>query len=109
MPPKTRPMLFDTFAVTAGYPRASSIGKVMSVPEPTTALIMPAATPAASTASACHAVTGRPYPPLRRGSPACLFLRDQSVAGAQPVQAAQRLRHARVALEPRANPGRKAQ
>src|SRR3954470_15897206 len=58
-------MLFETFAVTAGYPRASSVGNVSSVPEPTTALIMPAPTLAASTASACQGLTGRPYPAVR--------------------------------------------
>ena len=29
-------MLFETFATTGGKPNASSVGKVMRVPEPTT-------------------------------------------------------------------------
>src|SRR5580700_11913864 len=39
-------MLFDTLAVTGGKPNASSVGNVISDPEPTTALMAPAATPA---------------------------------------------------------------
>src|SRR5436190_488998 len=45
-------MLLETLAVTGSYPRAISTGKVISVPLPTTALIVPAATPAAKMASA---------------------------------------------------------
>jgi hypothetical protein len=41
-----------TFASTGGYPKASSVGKVISVPEPTTVLIVPAASPAAKMARA---------------------------------------------------------
>src|SRR5262245_50101557 len=44
-------MLFETFASTGGKPSASSVGNVISVPEPTTALIAPAAIPAASSAA----------------------------------------------------------
>ena len=50
--PGTSPTLFDTFASTGGYPKASSVGKVISVPEPTTVLIVPAASPAAKMARA---------------------------------------------------------
>src|ERR1022692_5104989 len=50
-------MLFDTLAMTAGRPNASSVGKVISDPEPTTALIPPAATAAAKIASASAAPT----------------------------------------------------
>src|ERR1700726_620366 len=44
--PGTRPIVFDTFAVTGPYPNASSTGKVIRVPLPTRVLIAPAATPA---------------------------------------------------------------
>src|SRR3954447_20130434 len=50
--PGTRPTVLETLAVTAGRPQASSVGKVTRVPDPTTALIVPAATPASRTASA---------------------------------------------------------
>src|SRR5689334_9616807 len=98
-------MLFETLAVTGGTPSASSVGKVISVPEPTTALIMPAPTPAASTASASHGLTGRPYPALGCGSPARPLLVDHGVEVGEPLQAAQRLGHPRVALEARAHAG----
>ncbi|SLI10692.1 Uncharacterised protein [Mycobacteroides abscessus subsp. abscessus] len=39
-------MVLDTFAVTGGSPKASRTGKVMRVPDPTTVLMPPAATPA---------------------------------------------------------------
>ena len=52
-------MLFDTLASTGGYPRASRVGKVMSEPEPTMTLIVPAASPAAKMARAAHGVMGR--------------------------------------------------
>src|SRR3954454_7950376 len=57
--PGTRPTLLDTLAVTGAYPRASSTGKVISVPEPTTVLIVPAASPAASTRRASGSVIRR--------------------------------------------------
>ena len=38
------------FAVTGGYPRASSTGKVIRLPEPTIVLMVPAAIPAAKIA-----------------------------------------------------------
>src|SRR6478752_9701538 len=44
--PGTRPIAFDIVAVTGGKPKATRVGKVIKVPEPTTALIMPAPTPA---------------------------------------------------------------
>src|SRR5579864_7687637 len=60
-------MLLDTLASTAGYPSATSVGKVINDPDPTTALIDPAASPAAKIRTACSAVTGdrrsdRTYP-----------------------------------------------
>jgi hypothetical protein len=39
-------MLFDTLASSGGYPNATSVGNVISEPEPTTVLIVPAAVPA---------------------------------------------------------------
>src|SRR3954451_8114385 len=54
-------MLFDTFAVTGGKPKASNVGKVISVPEPTTALMAPAATPARAMARISYQGTARPY------------------------------------------------
>src|SRR3954447_10993568 len=54
-------MLFDTLAVTGGKPNASSGGKVISVAEPTTALMAPAATPARAMARISYQGTARPY------------------------------------------------
>ena len=48
--------MFDTFAVTGAYPTASSVGNVMSEPEPTTAFMPPATAPAATMASASRTV-----------------------------------------------------
>src|SRR4029077_2253900 len=45
-PPATRPTAFDIVAVTGGSPSATKVGNVIRVPEPTTALIAPARTPA---------------------------------------------------------------
>ena len=52
--PGTSPTLLDTFASTGGYPSASSVGKVISVPEPTTVLMVPAARPTAKMTRACR-------------------------------------------------------
>src|SRR3954453_3474957 len=60
--PGTRPRELETVAVTGGRPTASSTGKVTRVPDPTTALMPPAANPAAATATICHPVM---RPPLR--------------------------------------------
>ncbi len=54
--------MFDTFAATGAYPKASNTGNVISVPLPTTVLIVPAARPAramASTSPTLTAQTGR--------------------------------------------------
>ena len=40
--PGTRPIAFDMVAVTGGNPNATSVGNVTRVPDPTTALIVPA-------------------------------------------------------------------
>src|SRR5580700_6056756 len=50
--PETRPTLLETLATTGAKPKASSVGKVISEPDPTTALTAPAATPAPRIASA---------------------------------------------------------
>src|ERR1700728_362320 len=52
MLPKTSPTLFETLATSGLYPRATSVGKVISEPEPTIALTIPASPPAAKTARA---------------------------------------------------------
>src|SRR4051812_12354431 len=92
-------MLFETFAVTGGKPKASRVGKVISVPEPTTALMAPAATPARAMATISYQGTGRPYKrwpggptsgpvlgiPGRRSAGA-LGIRRTSVSWAAPVR-----------------------
>src|SRR5689334_6890795 len=45
-PPATKPTAFDIVEVTGGYPSATSVGNVMRVPEPTSAVMAPAPTPA---------------------------------------------------------------
>src|SRR3954454_11705361 len=54
--PGARPRELEMVAVTGGSPTASSTGKVTRVPEPTTALIEPAARPARATATISHPV-----------------------------------------------------
>src|SRR5690606_23308808 len=53
-------MVLDTLATTGSTPTATSAGQVSRLPDPTTALIAPAATPAAHTASASQTVTATP-------------------------------------------------
>src|SRR3954452_14231894 len=55
--PGTSPIVFDTFATSGENPTASSTGKVISVPLPTTVLMVPAATPARTTATTSNALT----------------------------------------------------
>src|SRR5579864_8213124 len=50
--PGTSPTLLETLATTGGKPKASRVGKVISDPDPTTALMAPAPQPAARIASA---------------------------------------------------------
>src|SRR5690242_21468967 len=50
--PGTSPRALETLAVTGGRPTASRTGKVISVPDPTMVLIVPAPIPAARTATA---------------------------------------------------------
>ncbi len=57
--PGTRPIAFDMVAVTGGNPNATSVGNVTRVPEPTTALIVPAPTPARKMTTISTVVTGR--------------------------------------------------
>ena len=61
MLPGTRPTLLDTFATIGGYPNASSVGNVINEPDPTTALIPPAPTPAAKIATTSHGVKIIPF------------------------------------------------
>ena len=51
--------MLETLAVTGGTPNASRVGNVISVPDPTTVLMVPAATPASRTATISQTVTGR--------------------------------------------------
>ena len=60
--PGTRPTLLETLATTGGYPIASSTGKVMRVPDPITALMVPAPNPAAMTAMISRADKGGSSP-----------------------------------------------
>src|SRR5450759_3388282 len=73
--PGTSPTVFETFATTGEYPTARSVGNVISEPDPTTVLMVPAARPAARIAIASNGLMGgRPWSRLRRsavsGSPA---------------------------------------
>ncbi len=47
--------MLETLASTGEYPSARSVGKVISEPEPTMTLTVPAASPAAKIASAAGA------------------------------------------------------
>src|SRR4029079_15963463 len=52
-------MVLETFAVTGGTPNASRVGNVISVPDPTTVFIVPAANPASPMAMASSGDTPR--------------------------------------------------
>src|SRR5215469_3937 len=67
--PDTRPMLFETLAMTGGYPKASSVGNVISEPDPTTALTAPAAIPAPRIAKASGGPTCSPHDLDRKRGP----------------------------------------
>src|SRR5688572_12470797 len=56
--PGASPTVLETLAITGGTPSASKVGNVIKVPEPTTALIKPAAAPAPKSASRSSQVTG---------------------------------------------------
>src|SRR5215469_3078227 len=66
--PGTSPTLFETLATTGGKPNASSVGKVISDPDPTTALTAPAAVPAARIATASPGPKGPSHDPDRKGA-----------------------------------------
>ena len=51
--PGTNPRVLETFAVTGGTPNASKVGKVINVPDPTTVLMVPAATPPSRITASC--------------------------------------------------------
>src|SRR5512139_2316242 len=69
--PGTSPTVLDTFAVTGGIPNARRVGNVISVPDPTTVLMVPAATPASRIAVISRGLTVRadPRPRVRRPTP----------------------------------------
>ena len=67
--PGTSPIVFDTLAVTGGMPNASRVGNVISVPDPTTVLMVPAATPASRMATISRGLTGAAGASPRRGHP----------------------------------------
>src|SRR3954471_16329732 len=66
--PGASPIVFDTLAVTGGMPNARRVGNVISVPDPTTVLMVPAATPASRMATISPKLTGRAAP-LRSSQP----------------------------------------
>ena len=65
--PGTSPMVLDTLAVTGGTPNASRVGNVINVPDPTTVLMVPAATPARAISTASSGLTPRGLPARRSG------------------------------------------
>ncbi|GAA1609246.1 hypothetical protein GCM10009733_001830 [Nonomuraea maheshkhaliensis] len=52
--------MLETLAVTGSTPSATSVGNVISEPDPTTALMAPATIPAAQIAASSHPVTQTP-------------------------------------------------
>src|SRR6478752_3143398 len=54
-------MLFETLATSGLTPKKSSVGNVMSVPDPTIVLMMPAPVPASAMATADQNDTRSPY------------------------------------------------
>ncbi|MDP9779408.1 hypothetical protein J2S58_003031 [Nakamurella flavida] len=54
----TRPTEFDMVAVIGGYPNASRVGNVISVPDPTMVLMVPAPTPASAMSTISYQGTG---------------------------------------------------
>src|SRR5476649_815491 len=60
MPPATSPTVLETLATTGGYPKNSSVGNVINVPDPTIVLRVPAAIPAASSAATSYQGTRSP-------------------------------------------------
>src|SRR5262245_17325164 len=91
--PGTRPTLLLTLASTGGYPKPISVGNVMSVPEPTTVLIVPAAMPAPKMARASTAVvlTHLKLPAWLPGLIARRDVRLVAAGRARPVRRAPRL------------------
>lgn len=56
-PPATNPIELEIVAVNGGNPSVTSVGKVISVPEPTRELIAPAPTPASMINTICETDT----------------------------------------------------
>src|SRR3954451_15228054 len=96
-------MVLETLAVTGGTPNASRVGNVISVPDPTTVLIVPAASPARpmATASSGDTLGGYADPQDAGGAGGggaaggSSVLADGVVGGAVSVSAADR-----AAVEP---------
>src|SRR5215472_11769796 len=86
--PGTRPMLFETLAITGGKPNASRVGNVISDPEPTTALIAPAATAASRIATISPMLTREPECAVQRAGRARAVQRgpDRSTTSGMPKQ-----------------------
>ena len=74
-------MALDIVAVTGGKPSATSVGKVISVPEPTRVLITPAPMPARTTTIIWATDTTRPYrPPVGSISMTDIPTADEAIA-----------------------------
>ena len=58
------------FTFTGGTPNASRVGNVINVPDPTTVLMVPAATPASAISTASSGLTPRGAPRQREARPA---------------------------------------
>jgi hypothetical protein len=66
--PGTKPTVLLTFATTGVYPNASRVGKVISDPDPTIVLIVPATSPAPAMARSEGADMDRVYRSATRDS-----------------------------------------
>ena len=91
-------MVFETLAVTGGMPNARRVGNVISVPDPTTVLMVPAAMPAsrmATISQEAHRPAGA-SPAGHRGSAAAA--RRSGAADSAPARTAQRPSAAAIAF-----------
>src|ERR1035437_1587456 len=83
--PGTSPTVFETLATTAGYPNARSVGKVMSEPDPTTVLMVPAARPAPKIAIASSGLIGlRAWPGVQCYAVSCSPAQSEASAVVRP-------------------------
>src|SRR5829696_7908561 len=81
MLPGTRPTVLLTLAVTGGTPNANRVGNVINVPDPTTVLMVPAATPARAISRASIQVTRESPAGCPRGARVDRALADRRVGG----------------------------